>query len=282
MSSNNKSWKQNFFDECFKVGISKKEFINCIKYKNQKLDCLYQYTKVKHAKGLICDKLMFLREIKDLNDPFEGDLLYDVDELYKIRVKYNNNINLTKKQVKIDADEGIELMKRAIFISCFSEENNITPMWGHYADNHKGICLKYDFNKCEKLKHTCFPISYIHEERNMEIFPKIYLENENYEEWHKAKLLLEAFSNKSPEWEYEKEWRIIIPKGLSFNDIMTFSNNDKNYINFLKPSSVFLGKKKKKSDADYIKDLCDLEEIEVYKMKKDTTSYNLTCELYEG
>ena len=279
MDSSNKSWKENFFEDCFRVGISKKEFIGHIKYKNQKLNCLYQYTKAKYAEDLICNKLMFLREIKDLNDPFEGDLLYDVDELYKIRMKYDDKLNLTKKQVKIDADEGIKLMKQAIFISCFSEDNNITPMWGHYGDNHKGICVGYDFNNNEKLKHTCFPIVYISEERNKRIFPKIYVEN--HEEWHKAKLLLEAFSNKSSEWEYEKEWRIIIPKGLSFNDITIFSNNDKNFINFLKPNSVFLGYRIKEKNAINIKDLCDLEGIEVYKMVKDNSSYNLTYEVYE-
>lgn len=281
MNSNNKNWKENFFDECFKLGISKKEFINYIKYKNQKIGCLYQYTRTKYAKDIIYNKLMFLREIKDLNDPFEGDLLYDVEELYKIRIKYNDKINLTKKQVKIDADEGIALMKKSIFISCFSENNNITPMWGHYADNHKGICLEYDFNKNEKLKHTCFPISYITEERNKKIFPKTYIENEKYEDWHKAKLLLEAFSNKSPEWEYENEWRIIIPKVFPFNNINIISKNNKNFINFIKPSSVFLGYRIKKNDAEYIKELCDLEEIKVYKMIKDSSKYTLTCEIYE-
>ena len=27
--------------------------------------------------------------------------------------------------------------------SCFSERNNSLLMWGHYADNHRGICIKF-------------------------------------------------------------------------------------------------------------------------------------------
>ena len=31
------------------------------------------------------------------------------------------------------------------YISCFSERNDIEPMWSHYSQGHRGICLVYEF-----------------------------------------------------------------------------------------------------------------------------------------
>lgn len=90
-----KNWRNEFFDNYFKNDVNNEN--KWIDYKNQHLTKIFQYTRVKHAKTLILDDLMYLREIKDLNDPFEGDLLYDLDEFYNNPIR---NPKLDKKGIK--------------------------------------------------------------------------------------------------------------------------------------------------------------------------------------
>lgn len=37
------------------------------------------------------------------------------------------------------------------YFVCFSEKGNISPMWGNYADNHKGVCLVYETGEKQAL-----------------------------------------------------------------------------------------------------------------------------------
>lgn len=95
-----------------------------------------------------------------------------------------------------------------------------------------------------------------------------------------GKSSIETFTNKSLEWEYEQEWRIIIlknPKQLF--KIIWYDN--KPHIKFLTPKSVYLGYKIDDKDAYYIKKLCEIRDIPVYRMIKDNSSFNLTYIPYE-
>ena len=264
-----KNWRNEFFDNYFKIEVNNEK--KWIDFKNQHLTKIFQYTRVKHAKTLILDDLMYIREIKDLNDPFEGDLLYDLDEFY------NNNIRnpkLDKNGIKKLFYEANQDMKNRVYIACFSERNNITPMWNHYGSEHKGICVEYDFKDDELLKQIFFPIAYVTEERNKEILPKI-IAKANIE-----KSSIETFTNKSLEWEYEQEWRIIIPKNSEKNSYIIQKDN-KTYVKFLTPKSVYLGYKIDDRDAYFIKKLCEIRDIPVYRMIKDNSSFNLTYIPYE-
>lgn len=271
MDDNN--WWNKFFDNYFKIEVDdEQKWLDC---KNQHLTKIFQYTRVKHAKTLILDDLMYLREIKDLNDPFEGDLLYDLDEFYNNPIK---NPMLDKNDIKNNFYEANKYMKDLIYIACFSERNDITPMWHHYGGEHKGICVEYDFKNDKKydkkLKQILFPIAYVTEKRNKEILPKIF------DGADKGKLAIETFTNKSIEWEYEQEWRIIMLKNPGKLFEIKWYNN-KPHIKFLTPKNVYLGYKIDERDAYFIKKLCELRNIPVYRMIKDNSSFNLTYIPYE-
>lgn len=133
-------------------------------------------------------------------------------------------------------------------ISCFSEDFTNTLMWAHYASNHSGICLEFDFANSQS-----FPIilkNHTKQLRTTDIENFSYLTSENlvyYKElkkvdyqatqhninfyyfspiienssdcdviglnksWtHQYSINLESlFSIKTLPWKYEKEWRII-------------------------------------------------------------------------
>ena len=55
--------------------------------------------------------------------------------------------------------------------------------------------------------------------------------------------------------------------------------SDKHYMRFIKPKSVYLGLDIDLTDEEKIIDLCRFRKINVYKMKKDKSGYNLKSEL---
>lgn len=261
----NKEWKTKFFKHYFKEKISSENIRKCLIYKNNHLDKpLYHYTKVKHIEDIVCENLMYLRKINELNDPFEGDLLADV-EFEKIE---NGQI------VKYTLDW--EAVKEHVSIACFSERHDINPMWAHYADNHKGICVGYKFNNANlKIRDACFPIYYVNKTNN-DLVSKNIVEDFKAEN----RLLSEIFLKKGKSWCYEKEWRVIIPSNLHSDEITFKWKNHKRYLNFIKPISVYLGYKTSDDDKKYIGEMCNDYGIKTYEMVKDTSGYNLIAREY--
>jgi hypothetical protein len=82
---------------------------------------------------------------------------------------------------------------------CLTECPRNLLMWSHYADTHAGLVLQFDkthafFTECEQPLNLFKPITYS-EDR-----PVLSLSSIKS---------LETFFIKSPEWQYDKEWRLI-------------------------------------------------------------------------
>jgi hypothetical protein len=60
--------------------------------------------------------------IDQLNDPYEFYLIDNTGE------------------------ETYEIFKKSLCVCCFSKNMNSILMWSHYADNHRGVCLEWDFD----------------------------------------------------------------------------------------------------------------------------------------
>lgn len=89
-------------------------------------------------------------------------------------------------------------------VLCLTEEPVSPLMWAHYADQHKGAVIEFDakhlfFNRRrgpnDDLRHFR-PVTYTQER------PAVFLSESN---------AVDFFYFKSPEWEYEHEWRLIVP-----------------------------------------------------------------------
>lgn len=170
------------------------------------------------------------------------------------------------------------LKKQIIFVS-LSESNNIVPLWAHYADNNKGVCIEYDLSSSQDffLEEPCHPICYVEHADYTEEINQLQNENRN-----KLKLLEEPFLKKSIDWSYEKEWRVLINKTQlkATIDLLKKPNiiqktDEMCFIKFPKPTSVFLGLKISDEEELKIKEICHKRNINVYKMIKDESGYNL-------
>ncbi|MCR4700941.1 MAG: DUF2971 domain-containing protein [Bacteroidaceae bacterium] len=101
--------------------------------------------------------------------------------------------------------------KDCVKIACFikGDEYNNLLMWPHYADSHKGICIKYNFSS--------FDLSQINNEKSQKVafFKDIEYNNDKLKNGFSAKKTEEgtsindAFFLKSEVWKYESELRLL-------------------------------------------------------------------------
>lgn len=182
----------------------------------------------------------------DFNDPFDFLIPFDYtfsDKKFREKVphipnyskdQYEDMVKLYKNnpiKLKKWSDIGIKRFVSKMRVACFCEEKKEILMWSHYADFHKGICLKFDSNKDryffyeEDWNIHKMEIGKVYYPKNFEKInilendPKVF-EKQAFTKYHK--------------WKYEKEHRII-----STVDAIQYNKNCLVEVNFgckLKPT----------------------------------------------
>jgi Protein of unknown function (DUF2971) len=170
-----------------KILINSELFFGIPKEFNDPLDCKFTLT---------IDPQPSIEEIRK----FYTNLKLSEDEIEKKieQAKYDNF--LFQKDIENDYNENL---RKEFCISCFSERNDNILMWSHYANKHKGICLKFDW----KI-HSEYFSGY-----------KVIYKKKLPEITYNGRGELEAasiFLTKLNHWKYEKEIRAItkIEKGI--------------------------------------------------------------------
>ncbi len=157
-------------------------------------------------------------------------------------------------------------IKNALRVACFSADNRSILMWSHYAQNHKGFCIEYDFNELE-YKDYLKPVQYV-EKR-----PFVAGNFADTKEPGAGEIIFSTALYKSSEWSYEQEWRIIATKiEIPFPEYKgrALIYPLKNYI-----TAVYLGAK---ADEKFEKELCTHYQgtsVKVYRMQMQTDCYKL-------
>ena len=172
-----------------------------------------------------------------------------------------------------------ETLRRNVRIICFSEEYLSMLMWSHYADNHKGFAIVYDKNDIEKAENyteSGEPIrkkSILRQVTYAEEQTDLTLEIEDYVRVHdmphlgdvtapipnlSQDKLRRMMTEKSPDWSYEKEWRVI-PRHISLKQ-----ESNLGYMG-VKPKAVILGSKCSNDNRCQIIDICNGKRIPVFR-----------------
>ncbi|WP_371381700.1 DUF2971 domain-containing protein [Sporomusa aerivorans] len=167
-----------------------------------------------------------------LNDPYEG--LYN-DEQFKTA---NKGVQKFAKKQGIPVEDVsdnflngvmdfIQLDFDAVGVLSFTEDYTSSLMWAHYADQHRGIVLEFDYDKplfqdsTRKLgkRESRFGENYLggfYEFPEKVMYRREILSFERYEqvqvngEYPFREFLHDLFFTKSNDWLYEKEWRSIV------------------------------------------------------------------------
>lgn len=266
---------------------------------------LYEYNQQNIAESFIqIDELNFTEEdkknIRNSSEPLNKltETIYFNNPYLPNNEKYKD-FEIDIKNIYKEYQEKIienfnDNLKEHVYIISFSEKKDNQVMWGNYADNFKGVCIEYNFrnnennNKKSKknpiieedfLNDFCNPVNYVEETDSSEDLKDIYnLKN-------KLKLLEKPFLTKFKEWDYEKEWRILINQ-KRFHDISTiidlkkFFKKDSNisFLKIQKPNAIYLESKINEDCETNIKNICKENGITIYKMLKNKKTYDLKFE----
>ena len=102
------------------------------------------------------------------------------------------------------------------YICCFSAVNDSVLMWSHYANSSQGICIEYDFSVLPSdslIKNMIFPVGYTDSPLDLSDLIDDTMENRICKSSIDAAILCSSLT-KASVWNYEKEWRIFVPKSL--------------------------------------------------------------------
>lgn len=137
-------------------------------------------------------------------------------------------------------------------IFCFSQTRNSFPMWAHYANNHKGVCLGYDAKNIQLSAENDIPPYALNTVQYTDHFITDDIENYNH-----------AFY-KSDQWAYEKEVRIVCQM-------------DGNVLRFPYLKEVSLGINMPQKERAELIDLCLDNGVDVLQAEiSDSGNYDLS------
>ncbi len=163
-------------------------------------------------------------------------------------------------------------------ITCFSEDNKSILMWSHYSDNHKGLCIEYNFKELSNhdlgTRLLC-PVFYQDELFDASEYIKNSIVNDTREidepiivshmADHFNMMMYElAALVKSKEWSYEKEWRFVSGFGV-----------DLKFLRSPKPKAVYLGSKVFKEHKNEVLKIAKKRNFNVYQMQMDESKFAL-------
>jgi Protein of unknown function (DUF2971) len=161
---------------------------------------LYKYRTVDaNSLALLASDKVYLSRLDAFNDPFEM-LSFESTLETKLSVDKHGTFAISKEAPQL-APFGTSLR-----VCSLSEEYQDLLMWGHYADCHRGFCIRFEFASDPTLSQLIFPIKYA----------DAYSDENTASASPREKALHNTLA-KSAKWSYEREWRIIgqIPAGES-------------------------------------------------------------------
>lgn len=196
-------------------------------------DTLYKYGSLTDDADLNEKKFqallncqIFMSDIKDFNDPFDGKAFYyDPEKLKSIDYLAAHNGRVI--------DDFTRFHKAT---SLTENDVNCMPMWAHYSNNHRGFCVAYDMKNPDNLSLSActFPIQYTDQRLDITSFMKSYAqmvaaEVDRQQAEGKKEILINDLTIiyiaqflcniKHISWQYEKEFRCtmgVTAKGMPY------------------------------------------------------------------
>ncbi len=127
-----------------------------------------------------------------------------------------------------------ELLQNRLKVACFCETGTSLPLWAYYADHHRGLCVEYPVSTLpadDLRRRWLHPVFYSPDRFTpAEIMDRMIQDRSLGTPWFG----ILAAVHKSPDWEHEREWRLVDPTG---DDVPGRS------ILMPRPSAVYLGAK---------------------------------------
>lgn len=249
------------------------------------MDTLFKYFTINdNFKATIVNNQIWFSSPDDFNDPFDCNIkcqyIKDVEFEERIndeiREEYNSadsneaffrqhkNLSMIAEGHDVKLKTNTSKLNENLYntvkdtgVACFSKINSSILMWSHYADNHKGVCLKFKTSDTEFFDNVA-------NVRYTEKFPNLgnefqYSDSQNF-----------LFFTKSNEWAYEEEVRVLKKPKQLFK---------------FKPEvldSIYFGAKCEKEKCKEIIELVQkkmaYENVKFFQVKLDSDAFKLHFE----
>lgn len=209
---------------------------------------------------------------REFNDPF--------DTLFKVWMDLSiDNVALDKdeREFRILLRKSAEHLKMRCLISASSksEDGQITPnaienldtlMWAHYANSHKGFCVRYKFTDDFFCDYSANEDKSLRMVSGMQYEANISLTLDDFPDLNKAIL------TKSKNWEYEKEMRLLsfdVEKHKGANDEIIEEPVFPTFKCVGAAKAIYLGIKCSDADRRKMEAAIGDKNIELYQMVYD-------------
>ena len=224
-------------DECLRLYYNDAKFQN---YFYQLTGEILDQSEIKLLTTSEKPYIEYIKICKDKNIPIS---LSPSEQLIKVQERWGKIVE--------EANENLR-------ICSFTLNNNSLLLWSHYADEHKGISIEYDFVDIDRIRAFIQPVNYRDKIHKIGVF-----------EEYTTMQMVSASLIKSKEWEYEAEWRVTI-----FKEEKYFPHK----IKVPNPTAIYLGTRFDLNDIDLKVKLFSIAKernIPIYKMKKHPNEYKL-------
>jgi len=117
---------------------------------------------------------------------------------------------------------GTEKFQESMKVCSFTTLPLSMGMWSHYGDQHRGFCVLYSSSRLDAgIRQHLYPVTYTPQRFSLAAHFLRFVKAEGRGPLPGANQLLSAAIRKSPDWSYEKEWRLVFfddahPSGLAF------------------------------------------------------------------
>ena len=165
------------------------------------------------------------------------------EQLIKVQKRWTEIVDETNKNLRICS---------------FSLNKSSLLLWSHYSDEHKGLCIEYNFFDDDSLRAFMQPVTYRDKIHKIDIF----------EEYTTMQMIGSSLI-KSRDWEYEQEWRLTI-----FKQKDNFSQKKV----IPKPTAIYLGTRFNVNDEKLkhkLHKIANNSNIPVYQMQKHPNEFKL-------
>lgn len=257
-------FKKVYQKAIYVIIMSKLKYSNRLFYKYRSID---EYTE-----SLLINNELFFNHPDNFNDPFdckpnffhEGPLEMWVDffsrrNMNPVAARKLIKDKLKERKFKRKKDEilyeGKDLVDDGVLprACCFSERKDSLLMWGHYAENHKGICIGFKSLSVGEFfvlpLDSDYALPFFKVEYKDDKPPAINLLGISNPDDTRS-IVRDFYLTKFTDWEYEHEYRLL----ANIND-----REGNSVIKFQKDAleSVTFGLKIKKDNAIRIKTIID-------------------------
>jgi hypothetical protein len=199
-------------------------------YKFRSADLKDENTLLARLRSFFVDSHLWLSHHEDFNDPFDmkahifvGGSREEKEARFKALIAdhsgapWKKRREMLRKWMAIPPAEAEAKLAGALHelagsagICSFGGDPRSILMWTHYAQNHEGYCLQFEFARDPRTFAWVQEVQYADEYPEVNFVDRSKLPDELYI----------VLTRKHSGWKYEKEWRLIHRNGA--NSLMSF------------------------------------------------------------